>query len=79
GLFLLAFAVIRYFSPKHALLLQIAALAGFLLSAIVWLLVALVTPAPLVMADAARLGARRLQERLPPELLERLPEALRPK
>lgn len=76
GLFLLAFAVIRYFSPKHALLLQIVALAGFALSAVVWLLVALVTPAPLVMADAARLGARRLQERLPREIRERLPEEL---
>jgi hypothetical protein len=76
GLFLLAFAVIRYFSPKHAFLLQIAAIAGFVLSAVVWLLVALVTPAPLVMADAARLGARRLQERLPREIRERLPEEL---
>ena len=64
-LFLLAFGAIRHFSPKHALILQIVALGGFALSAIVWVVVAIATPAPVVMADAAREGARRLQERRP--------------
>lgn len=64
-LFLLAFGAIRHYSPKHALILQIVALGGFALSAIVWVVVAIATPAPVVMADAAREGARRLQERLP--------------
>jgi hypothetical protein len=64
-LFLLAFGAIRHFSPKHALILQIIALGGFALSAIVWVIVAIATPATVVVADAAREGKRKLQERLP--------------
>jgi len=79
GLFLLAFGVIWHFSPRHALLLQIAALIGFALSGALWVAVAVATPAPVVMADAARLGARRLHERLPEEIRNRIPEELRPK
>src|SRR5271165_1226048 len=37
GVFLLAFAVIRYLGPRHALWLEIAALFGFALSALIWL------------------------------------------
>jgi hypothetical protein len=39
----------------------------------VWLIVALATPAPVVIQDAARMGARRIQEKLPPEIRERIP------
>src|ERR1700757_2537379 len=65
GVFLLAFAVIRYFGPRHALLLEIAALAGFALSALIWLGVAGATPAPVTMLDAAKQGARRGGDRVP--------------
>ncbi len=75
--FLLAFGAIRHFEPRHALILELAALAGFALSALIWLVVAVATPAPLVMADAARLGVRSLHDRLPPEIRERIPEELR--
>lgn len=78
-LFLLAFGAIWHFSPRYALILQIAALAGFALSGMLWVAVAVATPAPVVMADAARLGARRLHERLPEEIRNRIPEELRPK
>src|SRR5574340_1269767 len=74
GIFLLAWGVIHHFDPRHALLLEIAALAGFAISAVVWLAVAVATPAPLVIADVARTGARRVQERLPEEIRDRLPE-----
>lgn len=77
GLFLLAFAVIRYFSPSHALLLEIIALAGFAFSSAVWVIVAIVTPAPLVMVDAAKTGARRLGDHLPQEIRDRLPAEIR--
>ena len=77
ALFLLAFAVIRYFGPRHALLLEIAALAGFALSALMWLIVAVATPAPMAVVDVARLGARRVHDRLPAEIRERLPEEIR--
>ena len=77
AVFLLAFAVIRYFGPRHALLLEIAALGGFALSAVIWLIVAISTPAPMTVVDVARLGARRVHDRLPPEIRERLPEELR--
>jgi hypothetical protein len=76
-LFLLAFAVIRHFSRSSALLLEIAALAGFGFSSLVWVVVAIVTPAPLVMVDAAKAGARRLSDHLPAEIRDRLPDELK--
>ncbi len=79
AVFLLAFGVIRYFGPRHALLLELAALAGFGLSALIWLIVAVATPAPMAVVDAAKLGARHVHDRLPQEIRERLPEELRMK
>ncbi len=79
AVFLLAFGVIRYFGPRHALLLELAALAGFGLSALIWLVVAVATPAPMAVVDAAKLGARHVHDRLPQEIRERLPEELRVK
>ena len=76
-MFLLAWGAIRHFDPRHAFLLEIAALAGFAVSSVVWLVVAVTTPAPLVLADVARSGARRVQERLPEEIRNRLPEEIR--
>jgi hypothetical protein len=77
AVFLLAFGVIRHFGPKHALWFELGALAGFALSALLWLVVAVATPAPMTVVDVARLGARRVHDRLPPEIRERLPEELR--
>jgi len=77
AIFLLAFGVIRHFGPRNALWLELAALAGFALSAFLWLGVAVATPAPLAAVDVARLGARRVHDRLPAEIRERLPEELR--
>src|SRR6201988_1541161 len=77
GVFLLAFGVIRHFGPRHALWLEIAALAGFALSALIWLGVAVATPAPLTGLDAAKEGARPVHDRLPEEIRQRLPEEIR--
>ena len=77
--FLLAFAIVHHIEPRHAFLLELAALAGFGLSIVVWLVVALVTPAPLVITDAARLGVRVVHDRLPENIRERIPEELRVK
>src|SRR4051812_35419984 len=77
AIFLLAFAVIRYLGPRHAFLLEIVALAGFALSALIWMGVAVATPAPVTMLDAAKQGARRVHDRLPEEIRQRLPEELR--
>jgi len=79
AVFLLAFAAIRYFEPRHAFWLELGALAGFALSALIWLIVAVATPAPTVVVDAAKLGARHVHDRLPAEIRERLPEELRVK
>src|SRR2546430_12335204 len=46
GVFLLAFGVIRHLGPRHAFWLELAALSGFALSALIWLIVAVATPAP---------------------------------
>lgn len=77
GVFLLAFAVIHYLSPRHAFWLEVGALAGFALSALIWLGVAVATPAPVTVLDAAKEGARRVHDRLPEEIRQRLPEELR--
>jgi len=77
--FLLAFALIRYFGPRHAFWLEVGALTGFALSALIWLIVAVATPAPMAVVDAAKLGARRVHDRLPAEIRERLPEEIRVK
>src|SRR5437763_16684216 len=77
--FLLAFGVIRHFGPQHAFILELAALAGFALSAIIWLVVAVATPAPVTMIEVARVGARHVHDRLPQEIRDRLPEELRMK
>ncbi len=82
AVFLLAFGAvmhyepIRHFSPKRLLIMEIMALGGFLLSSLLAIVVAVATPAPVVMAHAARTGAKRLGERLPPEIRDRLPEAV---
>ena len=77
--FLLAFGVVRYFKPTHAFIFEVGSLVGFSLSAFIWLVVAVATPAPLVMVDAAKLGARRVHDKLPPQVRERIPEELRAK
>jgi len=41
--------------------------------------VAVATPAPMAVVDAAKLGARHVHDRLPPEIRDRLPEELRVK
>jgi hypothetical protein len=79
AVFLLAFGVIRHFGPRHAFLLEVGALAGFALSAVIWLIVAVATPAPMAVVDVAKIGARHVHDRLPPEIRERLPEELRMK
>jgi hypothetical protein len=77
AVFLLAFVVIRHFGPRHAVWLELGALAGFALSALIWLIVAVATPAPMAVVDAAMLGARHVHDRLPAEIREKLPEEIR--
>jgi hypothetical protein len=77
AVFLLAFGVIRHLGPRHAFWLEIAALAGFALSALIWLGVAVATPAPVTVLDAAKQGARKVHDRLPEEIRQRLPEEIR--
>ena len=79
GVFLLAFGVIHHFAPRHTLIFELIALAGFALSALIWLVVAVATPAPMAVVDVAKLGARHVHDRLPAEIRERLPEELRMK
>lgn len=67
-IFLVAFAAVYHFEPRHAFTLELVALAGFLLSVVIWLAVAVATPAPLVVAGAAR----RVQNRLPDPIKERV-------
>ncbi|HYL91958.1 MAG TPA: hypothetical protein VEW69_02255 [Alphaproteobacteria bacterium] len=74
GMFLIAFGAVRHFSPRNALVLELIALAGFLFFSVVWLIVAVATPAPVVVADVARIHARRIHDRLPSQIRERLPE-----
>src|SRR5438105_14433370 len=79
GVFLLAFGVIHHFAPRHTLILELVALGGFALSALIWLIVAVATPAPATVVDVARVGARRVHDRLPAEIRQRIGEDLRVK
>src|SRR5256886_17006967 len=72
GVFLLAFGVIRHLGPRHAFWLELAALSGFALSALIWLIVAVATPAPLAVVDVALLGARLVPDLSPSRISERL-------
>lgn len=85
--FLLALAVIHHIDPPQhwavaqlhlrqmtvVLNLQLAAVAGLLFSLLTWVVVALVTPAPVYLRGVAIEHARVLQGRIPAELRERLP------
>jgi hypothetical protein len=77
GLFVIAFAIIHRFAPRHTLILELIALAGFAFSALMWLVVAVVTPVPVLAADALKQGARRVHDRLPPKVRDKIPEELR--
>ena len=55
------------------MILEIIALIGFAASSLVWVIVALTTPVPVMLIDAAKIGARRVHEKLPPEIRERIP------
>lgn len=85
--FLLALAVIHHIDPlQHfaiarlhlididvVLTMQFAAVAGLFASLLIWLIVAMVTPAPLYLRGMALERARVLQERLPEQMRERSP------
>jgi hypothetical protein len=75
-IFLIAFAVIRQLKPQHAFILEVGSLAGFALSALIWLAVAVATPAPVVAVKAARNGAKKVHEKLPEKIKEKIPEEL---
>jgi hypothetical protein len=86
GAFLLGLAVIYHLRPlqhwelvnlhlwqmSFVLSLQAAAIAGLLFSLLIWVLVAVATPAPVYLAEVALAQARVLQDRIPEELRERL-------
>jgi hypothetical protein len=79
AMFLIAFGVVHYFEPKHAFILELTAICGFLLSALIWLIVAVATPAPQTALVVARTGARLVHDKLPEPIRERIPEELRVK
>ena len=74
--FLLAFLSIRHFNPARALLLEIAALCGFAFSALMWIIVAIATPVPVVAFGVAKHHARKLHDKLPQEIKDKIPEAV---
>lgn len=75
-LFLLAFGLIRHFDPTGALWLEIGAGIGFAVSALVWVIVLVSTPVPVVAKGLALAQARKLHEKLPEEIKNKLPENL---
>src|SRR5437588_5474815 len=74
--FLLALLAIRHFNPSRAILLEIIAACGFAFSAMVWIIVAVTTPVPVVVAGVALEQARRIHEKLPKEVKSRIPEKI---
>ena len=74
--FLLAFGLIRHFNPAQAFWLEIGAGIGFALSALVWVIVMVSTPVPVVAKGLALAQARKLHEKLPEEIKNKIPENL---
>ncbi len=74
--FMMAFAVIHYLKPQHAFILEVGSLVGFSLSALIWLGVAVATPAPVVAVQAARIQAKKVHEKLPEKIKDKIPEEL---
>jgi hypothetical protein len=60
-------------SSYRPIAMQFAAVAGLFASLLIWLIVALVTPAPMYLRGVAIERARVLQDRIPEHLRERLP------
>ena len=85
--FLLALAVIHHIEPLRGwavvnlhlhrmdlvLTLQAAAIVGLVVSMLAWVMVAVMTPAPVYLTGVAMAQARVLQGRIPEEIRERLP------
>jgi hypothetical protein len=76
GIFLLALFAIRHFNPSRAILLEIIAGCGLAFSLMVWIIVAVSTPVPVVVAGVALEQARRIHEKLPEEVKNRIPEKI---
>ena len=74
--FLAAFLAVRHFNPQRALLLEIGALAGFAISAFMWIIVAIATPVPVVVYSVAKKHAKTLHGKLPEEIKSRIPEQI---
>lgn len=74
--FLIAFGAIHHLEPRHALVMEVAALSGLAFSALMWILVAIATPVPVVVVGVAKQQARRLHDRLPEEIRSRIPEPI---
>lgn len=75
-LFLLGFLAVRHFHPGRAFIMEMVALGGAGLSAMVWIGVCMTTPAPLMVFGAVKTKARKVHERLPEEIRQRIPEQL---
>jgi hypothetical protein len=76
AIFLLALLAIRHFNPARAILLEVIAACGAAFSAMVWIIVAVSTPVPVVVAGVALQQARKIHERLPEEVKSRIPEKI---
>jgi hypothetical protein len=72
-LFAVAFTAVRHYSPRHEGILELIALGGFAFSSLMWIVVALTTPVPVMLIDVAKQGARAVHEKLPPEIRNRIP------
>src|SRR5260370_41244520 len=59
AIFLLAFSLVRHYSPSHVVILELTALAGFLFSSLMWIIVAGAAPVPGMLNGAAQESPRR--------------------
>lgn len=74
--FAAAFFAVRYFLPKHALIMELGALAGVLFSGVVWVVICMTTPVPVMVFGAVKEKARQIHEKLPEEIRARIPDTI---
>ena len=75
-LFLAGFLAVRHFAPAASTIMQWIAIGGAILSAIVWVIVCMTTPVPVMVFGAVKQKARQLHEKLPDDIKSRIPEQL---
>ena len=75
-LFLAAFFAVRHFYPDASVIMQWIAVAGILVSGVIWVIICMTTPVPVMVFGAVKQKAREIHEKLPDDIKARIPDQI---